>query len=462
VKVSGSSFTVSANASAHRYRLFASTNRKHLAADKIARAHKSTLTKTPRLTLSKLRYTTKPYYYRVQALNGSKRRFSASVGTVTLQPAAPTNVAITTSDTSGMSLTWSSGTATGFSITQATDPAMTQDVHTYTTVNQDQQFTPYGLDQGTTYYFTVAALNGTTASDPSSVVSAMSQSDEQPVSVMSYNLLEITADGRSEGGNTVAPWSERRVAQANLITGASPDVVAIQEGGSWVGAVKGPRQVDDLVSQLGGAYSLAATEIPPDQPHYFRTGCYILYKNADYTPVGAGDHWSLGDSRWAAYQVLQNKTTGAKFLFVAPHLAVDKIGGTDQSREDEAKSMVAQATAYAATLGVPIVYAGDFNSDPSKGHEFNGPSDYMLSQGIDDSFDAAQTRSHEQYNSANGYLTTAPTNGLRIDYIMAPPGVAVKSWNLLLNLSHGKFVGVIPSDHNPIVANLMIPYQATS
>jgi hypothetical protein len=38
----------------------------------------------------------------------------------------------------------------------------------------------------------------------------------------------------------------------------------------------------------------------------------------------------------------------------------------------------------------------------------------------------------------------------------------VTSWSQLLNLSHGEFTGVIPSDHNPVVANLEFPYQPVS
>jgi hypothetical protein len=32
----------------------------------------------------------------------------------------------------------------------------------------------------------------------------------------------------------------------------------------------------------------------------------------------------------------------------------------------------------------------------------------------------------------------------------------------LLDTVDGRFQGVIPSDHNPLVANLLIPYEAVS
>ena len=40
----------------------------------------------------------------------------------------------------------------------------------------------------------------------------------------------------------------------------------------------------------------------------------------------------------------------------------------------------------------------------------------------------------------------------------APAGVAVRGWALALKLSDGKFVGAIPSDHNPLVADVVLPY----
>jgi endonuclease/exonuclease/phosphatase family metal-dependent hydrolase len=461
-KVSSSSFTVSASGSAHHFRLYAATTRPELAVTKIKHAVRSHRGHSPTLTLSGLKYSTQPYYYRIEAMNGSRRRFSAIEGTVTLQPKTPTNLQAF-AGSSGTSLSWDSGPATGFTIRQATDAAMTQNVKTYTTLNQDHTFTPYGLDQATTYYFTVAAMNGATASDPTGVVSVMCQSDEQPVKVMTYNIKASKLDGMSEGGTTVAPWSERRTGVANYINSAAPDVVGIQEAATLVDGKT--RQVDDLVSALGGSYALANTEVAPTEPgHGERTGVYILYNPSVYSPVGTGGHWELGDTRWAAYQIFENKVTGARFMFVAPHLAViGRDGGTDQGRLDEDKSMVSQANAYALANGSPpIIYAGDFNSDPAKQHAFNGPSDYNLSLGMADSFDVAQSRTNAEYNSANGYFAAPPAYGYRLDYIFVPQGVAVDHWGLLLNLSHGKFVGTIPSDHNAMVANLLVPYEATS
>jgi hypothetical protein len=65
---------------------------------------------------------------------------------------------------------------------------------------------------------------------------------------------------------------------------------------------------------------------------------------------------------------------------------------------------------------------------------------------------------NQRYNSANLYLRTPPAAGQSIDHIYAPAGVAVRSWQVVLTLVNGRFVGVIPSDHNPVVSDLIFPY----
>src|SRR3954468_22621839 len=216
-----------------------------------------------------------------------------------------------------------------------------------------------------------------------------SRSGRQLVSVMSYNILTKKADGRREGGTRVAPWSERRGAEVQLIERSAPDVISVQEGGDWVGAPRGKRQVDDLRDHLGGAYGLAHTEIPPSHRHFFRTGCYILYKRASYKAVGHGGHWALGQRRWAAFQVLKSRVSRAKFLFVNPHLIVNSQGGTDPMRGQETRIAYLHAKQFAANHnGLPIVFAGDFNSDWGKKHAYNAPKRFMQAMGYHDAFSA--------------------------------------------------------------------------
>ena len=277
---------------------------------------------------------------------------------------------------------------------------------------------------------------------------------------MTYNLHE--ADIAAPQGES---WSDRRNKVASLIAAEHPSVVAVQEAAAWIGAVKGPRQVDDLVSALGGVYQLARTEIPPNEPHYFRTADYVLYDPNVLHPIGNGDHWDLGHAsaganHWAAYQKFQVIATGAKFIFVSFHLHVQNNdpASDDQIRQDQTESMLAQGSAYAASSGLPIVYAGDTNSVVEAKHKFDGPRIAMQAEHIADAFAVAQSRSGTKYDTANNFQATPPAHHKYIDGVFAPGGIAMTTWRQVLNLSGGQFVGTIPSDHNPVVVTLVVPY----
>jgi hypothetical protein len=147
-------------------------------------------------------------------------------------------------------------------------------------------------------------------------------------------------------------------------------------------------------------------------------------------------------------------------LFVAFHLVVvnSNHSADDAARERQTQSMIQQAHAYDSSLKLPIVYAGDTNSAVEPSHPLDGPRVAMRSHNIADTFDSAQSRHNTRYNTGNQYYRKPPASGIYLDAIFAEPGVGVTSWNQLLKLSHGRFVLPIPSDHNPVVAGVVIPY----
>ena len=455
------SFTIGLDpaSGAEEYRIYASTTEANIYVTNIlagSSTHNATST-SPELTISGLTFSSATYYYRIESLAGSSRHFGA-IETINLRPDPPTSLSLTASSSENH-LLWHSGPATGFAIAQGTDPTITNDRVNYVTQGQAHVFSPYGMTAGRTYYFRVAAINGSVKSHYSNLVSATITSHTVGVSVMTYNILEASSDGTPEGGTTVAPWSQRGPAAANLIYGALPDVVAIQEGAAFIGpATDHVREVDSLSDTLGYTYTLAQTEIRPGQPHAFRTGVYILYRNRTLSAVGRGGYWTLPYSRYAAYQVLQNKATGAKFLFVSTHLVVGSGATYDAQRQKETEQLISYATSVASAAHVPIVYAGDYNSDVTASHAFDGPSVAMTAVHAVDGYPTAQSLSNAQYNSSNQYLRTPPASYDSIDHVYTTQGIGVVSWGLLLDLSGGQFVGTIPSDHNPLLSQLTIPY----
>jgi endonuclease/exonuclease/phosphatase family metal-dependent hydrolase len=336
---------------------------------------------------------------------------------------------------------------------------MTAGLRTYEIHGSVRQFTPYGLTVGRTYWFQVRALNSATPSSYTSPVALTPAAAMQPISVMTYNILQLTWDGTTEHGNVISPWSRRGPVAAALIKKADPDVVAVQEGWPWAGQPCGPRQVDSLramLGNLGAQYYVARTEVPPCETGYRRRGDYILYKASAYASVHAGGTWDIGNGRNAAWQELQNRTTGARVLVVCAHLAPPQGHTYDLQRQSETQTLLRLGGAKAASLGVPVIYAGDFNSDAI--HSLDAPAVVMRAAHFDDARAIAQTRRNVQYDSMNQYRPSPPAYGLDIDYVWAGSGTAVTYWTTLLNVSAGHWVGTIPSDHNPIVAHLQIPY----
>jgi endonuclease/exonuclease/phosphatase family metal-dependent hydrolase len=192
----------------------------------------------------------------------------------------------------------------------------------------------------------------------------------------------------------------------------------------------------------------------------------VLYKRSTYAPVGSGGHWDLGKipeggSRWGVYQVLQHKTTGARVLFVTAHLYTPNGLAGDRLRQQETEAMISKAQSYATSKGgLPIIYAGDFNSHEL--HALDGPAVAMNKAKVADTFWVSAQFANHQFNSANQYYRTPPAYADNIDHIYTSPGVGVRAWSQVLTLSSGTFAGTIPSDHNPVLADLSYPYSASS
>lgn len=458
VTAGDTSITVSTGRSAYAtgYRLYASTSRTNLYVVNLSRAHRSRVWPTPTMTVYGLPRTDQPYYYRVEAVNSTRRSFSVAINQAGLRPATPTSPRAT-SDASGTRLTWSSSWASGFTIAQATNPAMTAGRRDYTSTSTVHRFTPYGLARGTRYYFQIRAANYGARSRWSGQVSVVAAASEQTVRVVTYNILQMKSDGTRDGGvaDTIAPWSRRRLKAAQLIEAAAPDVVAVEEGWPW--ASRDVRQVDSLVQLLPG-YATATTEKPKWPNYGWNYGDYVVYNTHTIRPVGSGVDdgtggiWELGHQCRAAYQILRSTVTRPTFLFVALHLSA---GANDPYRRTETQSLLAQIATFNARHGrLPVVSAGDYNAD----RRGDGPG-ALLEPTLDETSLVAQTKYRPTYDSYNQYRRRPPRYSLYLDRIFVTPGVAVQSWGIVLQLSRGYFTGVIPSDHNPVYARVTVPYQ---
>ena len=460
--VSTSSLVVVARpaAGATGYRLYVSARRSDLYAANLDHARRSVLGGVPRMRVTSLHYALTPVYFRVQTTRGRRHALEPLIHSTYLRPAVPSAFAVHAAGPAY--LTWTAGAVTGYRVEQADNAAMTLGHRVYAPNRVANQFTPPGLARGRSYWFRLYAVNHDRRSAVTSVRSVRVTTSQRPLSVMTYNVLEANTAGQTESGTTIPTWSRRRAGVVSLVRSRLPDVLAVQEAAAWIGTVQGfggTRQVDDLAAALGSTYALARTEIPPTEHGYQRTGDYLLVRSSTWTATDAAGHWDIGDGRWAAYAVLRSRTSSARVLVISTHLAAGAGATNDAIRRREATTLIRLATAQAAAAGhVPVVYAGDLNSDVNRNHAYDGPGLAMRAARIADAERVAVRLTNAQYNSANLYLRTPPAVDQSIDYVYAAPGVAVSSREVVLRLVDGRFAGVIPSDHNPVFARLDVPF----
>lgn len=361
-------------------------------------------------------------------------------------------------------LAWTPATPSAFRVQQATNPGFTTGVKTYKLREPAQAFTPYGLTNGTTYYFRVRALIDGKYSRYSNVASYTAAWSTSAVKVLSYNSMSASLDGEKHPGGYAQPFAQRRVNQLWLLNRSNAAIIGIQEAGSCLKAgAPCTRQIDSLAAGLP-RYTL-------DERNYSckcynrYTADYILYDKTIVSPVRGTheDNFNVGPSnnpRYGAYQLFQVNATGAKFLFISTHILSNRGGNYDKIRKQETKSLVSQAKAYASGQGVTsIIYAGDFNSYYKEFGLNDLTGTYMRNAGIPDGIDVAQHYSKANYDSVNELFSKPRKGHGSIDHIYASGGIGVNKWGELLRLkSDGTFVKPIPSDHNPIYMVAEIPY----
>lgn len=474
--LTSSSITVTSDPSqnALTYRLYLSTDQSDVWwANIVAGTHTSALrtasSSKPSLTISGIPYSGATWYWRLEAINGSQYSMSGFY-TTGLRPATPSGLT-GHADSHGTWLTWGGAEAGGYNIQRADNSAMTTNVRSYTDTTAVRQFTPADLVKGHPYWMRVQAVNTGITSPWTTPVLVTPTVDMQSVKVLTYNLLQLVSDGSSMNGNVISAWSQRRLVQAQVIKSTGADILMVQEGGPWVGA--GPqswssmagavRQVDSLQSALAGIganYTVAHTEALWGQTGFAKNWNYILYNPANYAPVGNGGDWQIGDQiANAAWQVLKNRQTGAKIMVVCTHLIPDNGETADLARERETNTMLGYAQAKAASLGIPVIYGGDFNSSPGIGlHPIDGPNVAMRAAGIADQHGAAQYKWNATLDTETSYARTPHWYAYDIDYLFLSPGVAARTWGVDAALQNGSWPGTIPSDHNAVDGTIAFPY----
>ncbi|WP_088314319.1 hypothetical protein [Kineosporia sp. R_H_3] len=456
--------TLARTLNADSYRLWISPKNDDMYVSKLRSAsstRKGYVSKTPAFALTGLTYRAAPYYVRVATAKGSNWRVGGTFK-VWLRPWTPGVTA--TADGAGLRLTWQDLLVTGYEVRRATNAAFTTGLVSYTVRGRTKQFTPYGVAAGTPYWFQVRSVNGATRSAWSTPDTATPVTAAVKVRVASYNILGTFADGKRGdfgAGEVVAPWtSARRTATAATVRPWAPAVILVQEGSEWMNGWDSDLQVDTFAAALGSRYVVARTQGRAGDVDYARRGVHVVYDGAVLEAVGNGGNWTLPNTRFAAWQRLRHKATGAEMLVISVHNTSQAGATYDVRRRAEAEALSDRVAAYQSAHGpVPVVTGGDVGSYAARWHPYDPPGVVMRADGYVDTLEAAQYLTNQRYGSYNHYTRRPPKDTGSADRIFASPGVGVVGWAQLLRLkSDGTFNGTIPSDHNPVLTDVMVPY----
>ncbi|MBC7593706.1 MAG: hypothetical protein H7288_07195, partial [Kineosporiaceae bacterium] len=172
---------------------------------------------------------------------------------------------------------------------------------------------------------------------------------------------------------------------------------------------------------------------------------YIFYRPAMFSQIGGG-FLSAGDGRHATWAHMRTKESKRDFLYVDLHL---KNGyGGDDKRAAEMRVLLSRM-AQLNDSGLPIIYAGDFNSGIHRSTDSHGVM--MRGNGMVDSVGATTSDPvNADINSGHIFSTNLLRSGDYADHIFASSDIDVLNWEQLVRISGGRYVTPIVSDHKAL------------
>ena len=322
------------------------------------------------------------------------------------------------------------------------------------------------LSRGKIYYFQVRGVNGKKRGSKSSVVArptilrpGTTNADAMRLRLMTYNVCSEVCD---TSGYAPYPWSPTRQSSVlERVASSGADVVATQEAGRFSVPPNGYAQaVHYSAKRL--FYNTARFDLAPGAAPTTTfdpaTGCRVTSEIG--LPTGViflGRH--AAGCRYAVWAELTERSTGRSFLMVDVHLVSGKTQATADYRRSEIYQMLSTVQ-QTNTKGLPVIYAGDFNS-----HRETKPSDStrtpMQASKLYDAYDMARKLTGQHTSSYNSFRTTPVTSlkwGNHIDKVWVDPWkVRVDSWsNFALLDANGKLAQPIGSDHSPVLVDLRL------
>lgn len=256
---------------------------------------------------------------------------------------------------------------------------------------------------------------------------------------MTFN---IRFDNPADGVNA---WPARKSLVADVIRGAAPDIVGLQEARR--------NQLDDLGALLGS--TTPYVEIGVGRDDGARGGEYspLLYRAQVVTPLESGTFWLSptpevpGSTGWGnhvpricTWARFEDRRSGRRFYVFNSHFDHESA----PARAHSAEAIVARIAARPHKD--PVFVMGDFNAP-----ENDDVVRYLVGAGLADTYRVVHPDGAA--GTFNGWGTD--TSEKKIDYILAapPPATQVLDATIDRSMPDGRY----PSDHFPLMLRVRVP-----
>ena len=369
-------------------------------------------------------------FYRVDAVRDGKIR-SSRTARFTLKPAALSGLRIGQTTADGVRATWNKvANARQFEVTIARDKAFTKKVASVRTLGAAHSFVTRGLSAATVYWIRVRPVNGDQVGRVSKPVTFRTMVRTTSFKVGTWNVCSEKCSGYAGRARIGAAFfNENKI-----------DMFGLQEsGGQRVGRTtnaiwRGCSQ--KFVRATGGAEAR-----------------YIFYRPQLFKQL-SGCYFAIGDGRHTTWAKFKVKETGRIFYFVDIHLDNGKSNDSTRSRE---MNVVLARMAQINDTGLPVIYAGDFNS--GKHRNPDSPGVKMRAAGLQDSVDLVKSPVNAQFNTSYPDGGT-PRSGAHVDHIFVSRQFTVLGWKQLVRLAGSSYAKPAVSDHNALSAVLALDAEA--
>lgn len=370
-------------------------------------------------------------YFRVDAYRGDEIA-SSRTGTFNLLPTRITKLKVARKSAVGVKLTWAPvENARQYDVIVASDKAFSKNATSARTISGARSFVTDKLSPKTKYYVKIRPVNGSALGAFSAPVAFTTASPAAKFAIGTWNVCSEKCSG----------YAGRARIGAQLFNDKGIDIFGLQESGGkrvgattnaiWSGGKRG------FVRATGGAEAR-----------------YIFYRPELFSQVSGG-FFPIGDGRHATWAHMRTKESTRDFFYVDVHL--EDGHGSDGKRAAEMRVLLSQMAQLNDT-GLPIIYAGDFNS--GKHRSADSPGVMMRADGMVDSVDATTSDPvNANINSGHTFSTNVLRSGDYVDHIFVSSDIDVLNWEQLVRISNGRYTTPIVSDHNALkaVVSLEVP-----